>query len=131
MTVRGIATLFAAVLAFGAVLQIFLPLKARAQNHHDFHKDFYRHWHPNDNPNTSCCNARIMQPDGTEMGDCEPTQAEIRKGVWWFYVRQINEWIPVPDAKMIRERNPNGQDGHLCWTPERGAICAVPPDTGG
>ena len=104
---------------------------ALAQSHHDFHKDFYRHWKPNDNPNTSCCNARIMQPSGIETGDCEPTRAEIRNGVWWVWVRQIYEWVPVPDAKILRERNPNGQDAHHCWTLDRGTICFVPPDTGG
>ena len=132
MNTRAVATLFAAVLAFGAVVQVFLPLKARAQqHHHDFHKDFYRHWKPNDNPNTSCCNARIVGPDGVETGDCEPTKAEIRAGVWWVWVRQINGWIPVADAKILRERNPNGQDAHHCWTLDRGTICFVPPDTGG
>lgn len=128
--IRAVATYLLAALAFVAVVTVFLPLKARAQqHHHDFHKDFYRHWMQ---PGTtaSCCNARIMQPNGVETGDCEPTKAEIRAGVWWVWVRQMGKYIPVDDAKILRERNPNGQDAHHCWTPDRGTICFVPPDSG-
>jgi hypothetical protein len=105
------------------------PVVAPAQDHHPNHKDFYRFWI---DPATggSCCNARI-EKDGVETGDCEPTKAKIVGGQWFVYVRQLNAYIPVPDAKVIRERNPSGQDAHVCWQPNRGVICFVPPDTGG
>ena len=101
---------------------------ARAQDHHPLHQDFYQHWK---DPATggSCCNARIER-GGVEIGDCEPTQAKVFKGHWLAWVRQTGEWIVIPDSKVIRERNPNGQDAHLCWTPLRGVICFSPPDTG-
>jgi len=106
------------------------PVVAPAQDHHHpLHHDFYRHWI---DPVTggSCCNARI-EKDGIETGDCEPTRAKIVGGQWFVYVRQLNAYIPVPDRKVLRERNPSGQDAHLCWTPNRGVICFVPEDTGG
>lgn len=101
-----------------------------AQDHHPAHKDFYRHWLQPNGSGASCCDARV-EKDGIEIGDCEPTKAEIRNGDWWVWVRQINGWIKVDDAKIIRVRNPNGQDAHHCWTPNSGTICFSPPDTGG
>ncbi len=98
-------------------------------HHHPLHKDFYQHWRDPANPSISCCNARV-EKDGVEVGDCEPTRAEVRNGQWWAWVRQTREWIAIPESKVLRERNPNGQDAHLCWTPLRGVICFVPADTG-
>lgn len=105
------------------------PLPAQ-DHHHPLHRDFYQHWRDPANPNISCCNARIEGPDGVEVGDCEPTRAEVRNGQWWAWVRQLGQWIVIPDGKILRERNPNSQDAHLCWTPIRGVICFVPADTG-
>lgn len=102
----------------------------RAQDHHPLHKDFYHHWRAPDNPGTSCCNARI-EKDGRETGDCEPTEGRVRNGHWQAWIRQIGGWLPVPDAKIIREPNPNIFDAHVCWTFERGIICFKPPDMGG
>ena len=101
------------------------------QHHHPFHKDFYQMWRDPSNPQISCCNARIEQPDGVEIGDCEPSKAEVRDGSWWVWIRQTREWLLVPDNKILRERNPNTFDAHVCWTQMRGIICFVPPDTGG
>lgn len=78
----------------------------------------------------SCCNARV-EKDGMETGDCEPTHARIMDGQWWVYIRQLNTYIPVPDRLVLRERNPNVENAHVCWTPPRGIICFVPEDTGG
>ena len=121
-------------LALAGILLLFVigfigTPRARAEDHHPLHKDFYQHWKE---PGTtaSCCNARI-EKDGTESGDCEPTQAEIRKGNWYAWVRQKNDWVRIPDEKIIREPNPNIFDAHHCWTPSRGTICFKPPDTGG
>jgi hypothetical protein len=106
----------------------FGPVRAQ-QHHHPLHKDFYHQWKQ---PGTgaSCCNARI-ETDGVERGDCEPSRAEVRNGNWWVWIRQINQWLIVPDAKIIREKNPNVFDAHICWTPWTGIICFVPPATGG
>jgi len=107
---------------------------ARSDNHGDghaqFHRDFYRFWREPGNPNASCCNARI-EADGRESGDCEPTKARVRDGHWEAWVRQIGRWQKIPDEKIIKQPNPNIFDAHLCWTPWRGTICFVPPDTGG
>jgi len=29
------------------------------------------------------------------------------------------------------ELTASGQDAHICWTPARGVLCFLPPDTGG
>ena len=116
--------------ALGVLAIMAFAPKARAQDHHPLHKDFYHHWRAPDNPATSCCNARI-ETDGREVGDCEPTQARIVGGNWQAWVRQWGVWLPIPEVKILREKNPNIFDGHLCWTPDRGVICFVPPNTGG
>lgn len=116
----------------------FLAGRASAQepqhHHHPYHEDFYSRWKQ---PGTelSCCNARI-DIDGSEVGDCEPAKAGLRRGAdgeahWFAWLRQETTWIEVPDAKIIHERNPNIFDGHLCWAPQDGVLCFVPPDTGG
>jgi hypothetical protein len=98
--------------------------------HAQFHRDFYQHWREPGDANASCCNARI-EADGRETGDCEPTKARLRDGHWEAWVRQIGRWQKIPDEKIIKQPNPNIFDAHLCWTPRRGTICFVPPDTGG
>lgn len=126
MTTPQIAALFLLAVLLGGIGSQC----ARAQDHHPLHRDFYRHWRAPDNPATSCCDARI-EAGGVEVGDCEPTEARVRAGQWQAWIRQLGLWQPVPDAKIIRERNPNLVDGHVCWTPDRGIICFKPPDTGG
>jgi len=136
MTTRAVATLFVILLAIGAVVSACWPKPAKAQDHHPAHRDFYRLWmQPGVYPPASCCNARVER-DGAEVGDCEPTRAELRRGDdgvarWHAWLRQEGRWLPIPDAKVIRERNPSGQDAHLCWTPTAGVLCFSPPDTGG
>jgi hypothetical protein len=100
------------------------------QHHHPLHMDFYQHWRDPANPSLSCCNARV-EKDGMEVGDCEPSKAEVRNGAWYVWIRQTREWLQVPDSKVLREKNPNTFDAHVCWTQLRGIICFVPPDTGG
>lgn len=126
--------------AISAILLVFLllyavyPNKARAQHHHQFHQDFYKNW-KEPGKDSSCCNARLMLEDleggAYEIGDCEPTEAKIIKGDWHVWVRQLKEWLRVPDEKIVRYPNPNIFDAHICWTPARGIICFRPPDTGG
>jgi hypothetical protein len=101
----------------------------RAQDHHPLHRDFYMHW-KQPGTNVGCCQARINHGWG-ETGDCEPTKAEVRNGQWYAWLRQESRWLPIPDAKILREKNPNIFDGHLCWTPHQGVLCFVPPTVGG
>jgi hypothetical protein len=128
LNVTTITVVAAALAAFAT--------SALAQNHNhgdghaQFHKDFYQYWKEPGNPHASCCNARI-ETDGRETGDCEPTQARVRNGHWEAWVRQTGRWEQIPDEKILKQPNPNIFDAHLCWTPSRGTICFVPPDTGG
>lgn len=123
------ALMLAAALTLASWL-VAVPWPAAAQSGHaEFHREFYRTW-KQPGSDKSCCNARITAW-GQEIGDCEPTQAEVRAGQWWAWNRLQGAWLPIPDHRIVRERNPNVFDGHLCWTKESGVICFVPPDTGG
>lgn len=120
----------ALVISLG-VLMGMMATDLRAQHHSPYHKDFYQHWRVPTNPSESCCNARITHQNGAETGDCEPTQAKIIKGDWWAWVRQKNEWVKIPDERIVRYPNPNIFEAHICWTFQRGVICFKAPDTGG
>ena len=121
------AAIFAVVLFVLAAMSAGAAL-AQTHDHHEFHRDFYRHW-KQPGTNTSCCDARVTR-DGMEVGDCEPTRAEIRAGAWWAWLRQESRWVEIPDARIIRERSPNVTDAHICWNYGR-VLCFVPPATGG
>ena len=131
----GVLVAAIALLALAAGLIVGGPAFAQSGTHGDghaeHHHDFYRHWmQPGVTPAISCCNARV-EKDGREVGDCEPTRAEVRNGQWFAWLRQEGRWLPIPDAKIVRERNPNIFDAHLCWTKDSGVLCFSPPDTGG
>jgi hypothetical protein len=105
-------------------------LAAYAQDGHARWHMYYQNWKQ---PGTtiSCCNARINIM-GIEHGDCEPTRYEMRKGEWYAWLRQESRWLHIPDDRILKERNPSGEEGHLCFnTHTRQILCAVPPDTGG
>jgi len=128
--IRVVASYLAAALAFVAVVTVFMPLKARAQDHSPHHKDFYRLW-LQPGTSVSCCNARV-ELNGVETGDCEPVKAEVRGGNWWAWLRQESRWIEIDDSRILRERNPTqgGVDAHLCYSYGR-VLCFVPPFGGG
>jgi len=111
------------------VALLLFAAPALAQQHSPFHNDFYRYW-KQPGSSLSCCDARI-ENGGIEVGDCEPTQAVMHAGRWVAWLRQEGRWIEIPDSRIIRERNPNVVEAHLCWSPASGVICFVPPDTGG
>lgn len=110
------------MIAFGCII----VTTKKAHSH-----DLFSHWKI-PGTNSSCCNER-KTIDGQETGDCEQAPHEIRNidgdVRWWVYIRQIQKWIPVPDAVLLWEENPDptGIDGFACWTPERGLMCDRPP----
>jgi hypothetical protein len=124
---------FGAMRRLCAIIVVLAQLSpAYAQHGHERWHQYYRTWLQ---PGTtvSCCNARITQ-FGIESGDCEPTKYEMRNGDWYAWHRQQDKWIKVPDDRLLRERNPSGEEGHLCSVNHSGQwviLCAVPPDTGG
>lgn len=126
---KAAALLFALVVIMWCVIAAFKK-QAHGQDHHPLHRDFYRTW-KQPGTDVGCCNARMAGPFGGETGDCEPTKGEVRNGQWFAWLRQESRWLPIPDAKVLRERNPNVFDAHLCWTPASGILCFVPPDVGG
>jgi hypothetical protein len=129
---REVALLFACVLIVGTAIAAMLK-PAKAQSGHERWHPYYMHWNQ---PGTtvSCCQARVVHPWG-ETGDCEPTRAELRNGDWYAWERHLARWIRIPDDRIVRERNPSGEEAHLCWLPSEkpdgNILCFVPPDTGG
>lgn len=103
---------------FGAVLAWRAPVRAH---------DHYTHWRI-PGTNASCCNEK-RTVDGVTTGDCYPTEAELRKGVWWAH-RDDGVWVEIPDARILREFNPDetGQAAHLCYNGS--VLCFVPPSGG-
>ena len=107
---------------------------AQEHKHHSPYHDFYKEWRQPIPEKTSCCNARFNEK-GEEVGDCEATSYfELRKtdnGYQWFaFVPMLNRVIPIPEEKIIGEKNPDmtGREGHVCvnrWTGR--VMCAVPP----
>ncbi len=104
-----------------------------AHQHSPYHPEYEKWLQPFPSV-TSCCNARYNEK-GEEVGDCEATDFELRsadKSVqWWARIppQYGGHFIPVPDEKIRPYKNPDqsGVKGHLCWTPNAGVMCAVPP----
>ena len=137
---------FLIVMAIIAVLSLG---KVRAHDAHERFHAYYQHWKQPGMSGLSCCNANeyvdTLSGRTHISGDCEPTRAEIRNGHWWARVPQymidtgVEPWVEIPDGKVIRERNPSTEEGHLCGTveywqgkpPSIRVLCFVPPDTGG
>jgi hypothetical protein len=122
-------------LAFAAILTFAIMAgAARAQDHsagHAQYHDVYRHWLINGTA-ASCCNAKRTE-NGVTTGDCYPTVAELRNGVWWAR-RDTGEWIEIPESRVNREVNPDqtGEAAHLCYSDTTlSVLCFVPPFGGG
>lgn len=132
-------------------LFVLLARQAHAQDtapHERFHQ-YYQTWKQPGMYGLSCCNANeyvdTLSGRMHIAGDCEPTRAEIRNGHWWAKVPDymieagVPAWVEIPDDKVIHERNPSYEEGHLCGTveywqgkpPTVRILCFVPPDTGG
>ena len=106
------------ILAFA--VSVGVSRKAYSQSHegHDLHHDnAYSKWMQNKpNETLSCCNKKDYEKGS---GDCYPTEAELRgsgKDIQWWAKRDTGDWIPIPDSKIIRERNPDlsGVTAHIC-----------------
>lgn len=122
-----------AYIGLAAILAAFLLAfattpKARAQDngHHLHHADHYSKW-KQPGTSASCCNARETK-EGRITGDCYPTTAEVREGVWWAKTDD-GSWVIVPDDRILRERNPDVERAHLCFSYGR-VLCFLPPSTG-
>jgi len=109
MNTRAVATLFAAVLAFGAVVQVFLPLKARAH-------DIYENWKTING--VSCCHDKDCAP-ATMWIDAEDRLIARQNGQTYFVPREVVLPIPSPDGRS-----------HICVIAGT-VICAVPGEVRG
>ena len=98
-----------------------------SQHHHELHQDHYRKWQRPD-VGGSCCNARVTKED-EELGDCEPTRAELRGERWFAWLREQSRWVEVPDRAILKEVNPTPESAHICFAYER-VLCFVPPPSG-
>jgi hypothetical protein len=140
---RDFAVIMLAAAAFGAVLA--WADHSRAQERHEghaAHHDVYQHWRQPEAPWASCCNAKYG-PEGQllEGGDCYKTRAALwptaiagKTGlVWWAERDQGRGWIEIPDAAIIRERNPDptGEAAHVCINETTGRVlCFREPVSG-
>lgn len=101
--IRAVASYLLAALAFVAVAQVFLPLKARAH-------DIYHDWKTNNG--VSCCHDK----------DCAPatmfTDADDR-----LYARQNGQTYFVPKEAILPIPSPDGRS-HACIISGT-VICAV------
>jgi hypothetical protein len=93
-----------------------LPASVMADDHNKYHASDYQYW-KQPGTNASCCND----------SDCTPVPAEFRNNQW--FAKRDGEWIPIPWERIIRERNPRPEAGHLCYTYGR-VLCFVPPHIG-
>jgi len=81
-------------------------------NHHPpqdrlLHEKFYSTWRMPDHPSVSCCND----------ADCYPTEIRYIDGNIYAKRREDGKYIPIPPAKVERNRdNPDGRN-HLCAPP--------------
>jgi hypothetical protein len=99
------------------------------RHHHELHADHYRTWQRPD-VGGSCCNARLEEEEGEEVGDCEPTTAELRGDRWFAWLREQARWVEIPHEAILREINPSPEKAHLCFAFER-VLCFLPPYSGG
>jgi hypothetical protein len=99
-----------------AAVLFALAGSANAEDHSKYHASDYQYW-KQPGTNASCCNDH----------DCAPVVAEFRNNQW--FAKRDGEWIPIPWERIIRERNPSPEEGHLCSTYGR-VLCFVPPHIG-
>ena len=104
--------LYATALLSILVLCHVLVRSAAAQHSHppqdvQLHEKFYSTWFMPDEPTKSCCN----------KADCYPTEVKFQDGQWYAWRREDGHFIPIPAAKVERNRdNPDGRN-HLCAPP--------------
>lgn len=109
----------AGLIAIGIIVGATLHVRpAKAHDH-------YTHW-KQPGTSSSCCNEK-KTVDGETTGDCYPTVAELRGGVWWARL-DTGEWVEIPETRILREVNPDetGQAAHICFNYGR-VLCFVPP----
>jgi hypothetical protein len=111
--------------------------------YHEAYKGWCQPGFPNCDHVHSCCDGRTVEwKDGKSVkveGHCYPTEYRPNpngKSDWIARLAPEDverfkvEWIEVPDARIIREKNPDhsGQTGHICtnwYTAE--ILCSRPP----
>lgn len=108
--IRAVASYLLAALAFIAVTQVFLPLKARA---HDIYSG--PEWRVPGSPGVSCCN-------GT---DCRPTRAYMGEdGLWRAWSGY--KWITVPADRVLPTDLAKDGRSHLCASLDDYVFCFSP-----
>ena len=118
------------------VIATLIPAIAFAQsgshNHghselHEYYKKLYIPDIPEAIPG-SCCNLRVVHPNGSITGDCRPVRAwPDDDGVWNAYVD--GKKIRIPPEKMILKDQPMPLDGnaHLCMSEVGVVYCFIKP----
>lgn len=108
--IRAVASYLLAALAFVAVVQVFLPLKARA---HDVYSG--PEWRVPGSPGVSCCDNR----------DCRPTRAYMGEdGLWRAWSGY--KWITVPADRVLPTDLAKDGRSHLCASLDDYVFCFSP-----
>jgi hypothetical protein len=99
----GVVTL-AFVVLFGQTA--FAQTAEYSGRHGDGHSqmhDIYKHWHPPNNPKTSCC----------DNSDCRPTRAFVDgEGNWRAWNGAL--WLVVPQERVLPSDYAGDGRSHLC-----------------
>lgn len=108
-TVRPRTALLWRLLVFLGVGVLILLLSLRvlgaAEPHpRDIHARFYSSWMMPDNPTLSCCHDQ----------DCSPAASKFEHGRWLARRSDAEPWIPIPEAKIERNRDSPDGRSHLC-----------------
>jgi hypothetical protein len=81
--------------------------------------DIYKHWHPPNNPKTSCCND----------SDCRPTRAFVDgEGNWRAWNGAL--WLLVPQERVLPPDYAGDGRSHLCEK-EQFIYCFTPGEIRG
>jgi hypothetical protein len=120
------------VTALLLALLLATPALAQSGRHDDAHMELHEYYKnlrvpsvPDSAPG-SCCNMRVILPDGTVVGDCRPVRAWLDDyGVW--HAIDDGEEILIPDSSIIGGDQPVAPDGnsHLCRSTAGTIYCFV------
>jgi hypothetical protein len=67
----------------------------------------------------SCC----------DESDCRVTQVKNENGRWYAYIHEVNDFVEIPERKIIHDKPHPAGSAVVCWLDNR-VLCFVPPGGG-
>ena len=65
-----------------------------------------------------------------DESDCRPTRVKFENGTWFAYIREIDEFVEIPENRIITDKPHPSGSAVVCWM-NSGVLCFVPPEIGG